>query len=132
MVTRCKTCDKPLALQKTAWASRDGMFCTHKCGVEDAKKLYKPEEYKTLLCLLAKATSYFDDTAEEISREDYGAVVEYFTAYSEEYDICTVFEQVLEGTDIICQTVVGWYYGEQNPEHDKEAIEAGLTAVFVD
>ena len=128
MVTRCRHCNKPIALNATAWTCGP-MFCSHDCGVEWAKTMYEKSEYTDELDLQIKAKAYFNDIAEEISREDYGARVERFTTYDQYYDISTVFESVYEGDYLISQAIVGWYYGEPNAENDKEA---SFITMFVD
>lgn len=131
MITRCRQCNKPIALNKTAWTCGP-MFCSHGCGVEWAKTKYGPEEYMGEIDLSIKAKAYFNDIAEEISREDYGARVERYTAYSKEYDMSTVFEQVFEGDELVSITCVGWHFGEPNVEIDEECIKNGMTALFVE
>ena len=130
-ITRCRHCNKPIALNKTAWTCGP-MFCSHECGVAWAKALYKPWEYAGEIDLSIKATAYFNDIAEEISRENYGARAERYTVYSEADDISTVFEQIYEGDYCICQTCVGWHFGEPNLEADEECVNNGMTALFAE
>ena len=125
-VTRCSRCNKPLALNKTAWTCGK-MFCSYSCGIEWAKTMYEESEYKDDKELTDKAMAYFDEIAEEISREDYGATVEYENVYSKSHDITTVFEKVVENDEIISMTVVNWYFGKVGQIGPGE-----LTAVFVD
>ena len=130
MVTRCRFCDKPLAIKPTAWTCGP-MFCSHTCGVNWAKAKYDESEYTDRHDLYIKAKAYFDDIAEEIGREDYGARVERFTTYDTQYDISVIFEQIFEGDELISQSVIGWYYGEPNEEDDNNN-GLGLTALSVD
>lgn len=129
-VTRCTTCGKILALNETAWACGP-LFCSHECGVNWAKTKYEANEYEDEIELHIKATAYFNDIAEEISREEYGARTEYFTAYSAEHDISSIFEQIFEGDELISETCVGWYYGAPSAKYDEEFI-GKLTASYVD
>ena len=131
MITRCKTCNKPLALNETAWTC-GLMFCSHKCGVDWAKTKYDKSEYIGHIDLSNKATAYFDDIAEEISRDEYGARAETFAAYSSDMDITTVFEQIFDGDDIVAITCVGWHYGEPDKQIDEECAQYGMTAMFVE
>lgn len=130
MITRCKQCNKPIALHKTAWTCGP-MFCSRNCGIDWAKTLYEPYEYVDNKDLTSKAKRYFDDVAEEITREDYGATVEYIRVYNKEHDITTVFEEARESENRICQTCIGWYYGNDELPIE-EVIKSGMTAIFVD
>lgn len=129
-ITRCRHCNKILALNGTAWTCGP-MFCSVECGVAWAKEMYSPEEYMGEIDLHIKATRYFKDIAEEINREDYGARVERRTVYSEESDISTVFEDIYEDDYLISSTIVGWYFGRPNAEYDEEYV-GKLTAMFVE
>lgn len=128
MITKCRQCDKPVALNKMAWACGP-IFCSHNCGVDWAKTLYKPEEYTDDKDLTDKAEAFFEDVAEEITREDFGAKTEYIRMYEPGYDMTVVFEQVSEGEDTISMTCIGWYYGKDEVPIE-DVIEAGMTAIF--
>ena len=132
MITRCKNCNKPLALNEEAWASKDGMYCSHECGVLDAMSLYTSEdEIANDEDLHSKAEAYFNDIAECISREDYGAYTRIWQTYSETDDITVVFLDVSENDTSISTTCVGWYHGEPDDESKRQYI-GKLTAVYVD
>lgn len=131
MVTRCKKCGKPLGYNKTAWSSIDGMYCSETCGVLDAMTLYDKNEYSNGVELYEKARRYFAEVAEELSREDYGLKAEIIEVYSPHHDITTVFEQVSEGSEIICMTCVGWYYGKDTKIDVQRVLRSGMTAEFV-
>lgn len=129
-VSRCRMCDRPLAINKTAWTCGP-MFCSFGCGVEWAKTLYEDHEYSDDKDLQYKAAAYFADVAEEINREDYGARASLLTAYDPYMDITTVFEATYEGDELISQTCVGWYYGEPTDEETREAACQGMQAIYV-
>lgn len=129
-VSRCRMCDRPLAINKTAWTCGP-MFCSFGCGVEWAKTLYEDHEYSDDKDLQYKAAAYFADVAEEINREDYGARASLLTAYDPHMDITIVFEATYEGEELISQTCVGWYYGEPTDEETREAASHGMQAIYV-
>lgn len=111
-VTRCTRCGKPLALNKTAWSSIDGMYCSHECGVNDAYYKYGANEYKSEDEHIHKATRYFEDVAEEITREDYGAKAELYIEYAKDLNKTFIFEKVSENDIEISTELVGYCEGE--------------------
>lgn len=130
-ITRCTKCNRPLALNETAWSSIDGMYCSRSCGVGDAYNKYSPDEYRNEDEHISKATRYFEDTAEEITREEYGVTIERASEYSKEYDKTFIFERIYEANTIISIELLGWYYGEPNAKSD-EAFVRKYKATYVE
>lgn len=132
-ITRCKHCNKPLALNENAWAAQTGMFCSKECGITDAINLYDdgPDKLLSLADKYVKAESYFNDVSEEISREEYGAYVKVWPAYSSSHDVTTVFNSVYEGEALISTKITGFYFGKENVE-DTDYYDGETEAIFVE
>ena len=130
MITRCRHCNKPLALNDTAWTCGP-LFCSRECGINWAKTLYSPNEYASEEELLNKATGYFDDVAEEISREDYGATAERLRRYDKLDDITTVYEEIREGEVVIGRRNIGWYKGSSEVSSE-DVVYIGMSVIFVE
>lgn len=111
-VTRCTCCGKPLALNDTAWSSIDGMYCSHECGVNDAYHKYGANEYKDENEHIHKATRYFEDVAEEITREDYGAKADLYVEYAKDLDKTFIFKKVFEDDIEISTELIGYCNGK--------------------
>ena len=125
-ITRCKQCNRPLALNRYAYASREGMFCSYDCALSQALSLYKEDEYETAEELVEKAKAYVDDITEKISREDYGVEEKYRYVYVEDEDMTFVFKDVVENDCTISTKLLGFNFGE--PE---EGMSHKLKAEFV-
>lgn len=132
-ITVCKHCGRPLALNETAWSSRDGMYCSHSCGIADAYSKYELSEGKDANELFKNATAYFADVAEEISREDYGAKIALHAEYAMELDKTFIFEEISENGTVISRTLTGYTIGDcTNYETEIEKYDGWLKHILVD